>query len=294
MSTYTTAITSAALGLGIASSLVAIAPAEAFTFNFADGDWSHTVNGQTVNSTGWLGGATSGSITIDGITLSVTSSLSGTAETRDGRNLVEHTGEDSKTKGFSLSNKSKRDIYSGGNLNSYQRLDFSFSSAVNLSNFVLGDIDAAAVDKSFVDAVGAEGFSGGPGAAGTGLAALFSYAENTRLKTETVQTADGSLNFAVRDVAKYGLANSLSASQDEAYLAFDGPIDSFSLYFFNDTFRKAGGSARADQGHAITMFGGTATPPGATGAPEPFSIIGSGVALALGGMARRRNNKVIS
>jgi hypothetical protein len=291
MSTYTTTITSAAVGLGIMSSLVAIAPAQAFTFNFTQGNWTHTVNGQTVNSTGWLGGATSGSITVDGVTLSVNSTLYGTAETRDGRNLVEHTGTDSKTKGFSLSNLSKRDMYTGGNLTHYQRLDFSFSSAVNLSNFTIGDIDTAEVDKSFVDAVGAEGFVGSPGTAGTGLAALFSYANNTRLTTETVQTADGSINFAVRDVAQHGLDNSLSATQDEAYLSFASPIDSFSLYFFNDSFLKAPGSKpRADQGHAVTMFGGTAAVP-STGVPEPFSMVGGGIALALGGLARRRKNK---
>ncbi|NEO84154.1 MAG: hypothetical protein F6J87_07865 [Spirulina sp. SIO3F2] len=277
--------TSMAVGLGLISAIAAASSAEAFTFNFDNGNWTH--GNQT--SVGWLDGATSGSTTVGGITLSVNSTVFGGAQANE-NNLRDTTSQG--TIGFRLGNEQDTAIYRGGNLSAYQRLDFEFSTAVNLGDFIIGDIDTNDLATGFVDAVAVEGFNGSAGAIGTGLGAVYSFAQQTTLTTESIATENGEIDFVVRDVEQFGLQNSRSVDTDDAYISFDSPIRSFSIYYFNDALRKNGVESIAGN-QAVNLFEGngvsgfTAT----EAAPEPFSMIGGGLALALGGLARRRSKK---
>lgn len=212
----------------------------ATTFSFITDVWTNGANTQT----GYLDGASSGTLTKDGITLSFQHSFAGAAVAAT-RNLTLDFGNPT---GFVFGTKNDSNDL-GGTLLNYQRWDFSFSEPVILSSLGLDDVDSDKSDLSgtdgFRDAIAAEAFfSQAPGTIGTGLDAIFVFTAGTGLSSGNIATGGGqSIPYAIS-----GPAN--NPNNDPAFRTFlnfaDTPVTSFSIYSFSDR----------DNSHRVSIFQG--------------------------------------
>ena len=233
-------------------------------------------NGSTTQ-VGYKDGATSGSMTKDGITLTFTSSLVGTADPAT-RNLT-YVPSANPT-GFNFATQDDaNNLGSGGSLLHYQRFDFSFSQPVLLINLGIDDIDSDKSDllvgDGFRDAVAAEAFQGQNfGPIGSGYDADFTQNLGSSLSLGTIAAGSGqTLNYVLSGPA----GNPNNAPDYRAYVNFGNqPIQSFSLYVFSDR----------DNAHRISIFQSLFTVEGVEVVPEPSSALLGLAALPL--LMRRR------
>ncbi|MCW1883931.1 hypothetical protein OKA04_04275 [Luteolibacter flavescens] len=228
------------------------------TFSFITDVWTHESGSQT----GYQNGATSGSVTKDGITMNFHSSLSGDAMVGT-RNLTLVTS--GNPTGFNIATKEDANDLDGTLLN-YQRWDFTFSQPVILRNLGIDDIDSdkqnLSVGDGFRDALAAEAFEGQSfGPVGSGIDADFTQNLGSSLSIHTIAAGSGqSLNYVLSGPA----GNPNNAPAYRAYINFgDTPIQSFSLYSFSDR----------DNVHRVSLFQSMFQVEAAEVVPEPSSAL---------------------
>lgn len=240
----------------------------ATTFSFITDVWTNGSNTQT----GYLNGATSGTLTKAGLTMTFQSSFAGDAIAAT-RNLTLDNGNPT---GFVLgTNDDPNDL--NGTLLNYQRWDFSFTQPVLINSLIIDDIDsdnpnALTTTNGFRDAIAAEGFaSQTPGTLGTGIDVEFEFENPTGLIPGVILAGSGqSVNYVISP----GANNPNNAPIHRAYLSFgDTPVSSFSIYSFSDR----------SQSHRVTLFQGIIE---VTTVPEPSAAL-LGL-LGMGLLARRR------
>lgn len=244
-----------------------VSPA-ATTFSFITDVWTNGASTQT----GYLNGASSGTLTKDGLTMTFQSSYAGTGIAAT-RNLTLDNGNPT---GFVLGTNADANNLNGTLLN-YQRWDFSFSQPVLINSLIIDDIDsdntnALTTLNGFRDAIAAEGFaSQTPGALGTGVDVEFDFENPTGLIPGVILAGSGqSVNYVISPAAN----NPNNAPIHRAYLSFgDTPVSSFSIYSFSDR----------SQSHRVTLFQGIID---VTAVPEPAAAL-LGL-LSAGLLARRR------
>lgn len=142
-----------------------------------------------------------------------------------------------------MGNKNSSDhIISPNTLDGYQRWDFKFSGLVDLEDVTITDIDSSS--RSYIDAVIAEGFTtSNPGNIGTGIAPSYTNL-GSRLTTSSVNLpGGGSIDSVTDDVVGNGgyQGNPTSAVTNHADVTFAEPVDSFSLYLFNNEVNSSTG-----------------------------------------------------
>lgn len=260
-----------ASGLMAALALVSTRLDAATTFSFVTDTWTNGPNTQT----GYQNGATSGSITKDGITMTFQSTLSGDA-LAGSRNLSLVTS--GNPTGFNIATKEDSNDLNGSLLN-YQRWDFSFSQPVILRSLGLDDVDSDKLDLSvgdgFRDAIAAEAFEGHSfGPIGSGVDADFTQNLGSSLSLHTIAAGSGqSLNYVLSGPA----GNPNNAPAYRAYLNFgDTAVQSFSIYSFSDR----------DNVHRVSLFQSMFQVEAAEVVPEPSSALLGLAALPL--LLRRR------
>ncbi len=241
------------------------------TFSFVTDDWTNGASTQT----GYLDGATSGSVTKDGITLTFQSSFSGTADPST-RNLT--LVPVLNPTGFNMGTQDDANDLSGELLH-FQRWDFSFSQPVLLRALGLDDIDADREDLSigdgFRDAIAAEAFEGQNfGPLGSGVDADFSQNLGSSLSLGIISAGSGqSLTYVISGPA----GNPNNAPDYRAYVSFgDTPIQSFSIYAFSDR----------SNAHRVSLFQNLLQVEAVEVVPEPTTALLALAALPL--LARRR------
>lgn len=256
---------------------LASAPLEAATttFSFVGDVWTNGANTQT----DYLDGATSGTLTKDGITLTFQSTLVGTADAST-RNLTLVTS--GNPTGFNLGTQDDANDLDGTLLH-YQRWDFSFSQPVVLLNLGIDDIDSdqdelgLAGTDGFRDAIAAEAFQGEViGSIGSGIDADFSQNLGSSLSLGVISAGSGqSLNYVLSGPA----GNPNNAPDYRAYVSFGTtPIQSFSIYAFSDR----------DNAHRVSIFQSLLQVQAAEVVPEPSTALLALAALPL--LARRRRH----
>ena len=241
------------------------------TFSFVADTWT---NG-AVTQGHYLDEATSGTLTKDGITLTFSSTLVGTADPAT-RNLT-YVPSANPT-GFNFATQDDANNLNGSLLH-YQRFDFTFSQPVLLINLGIDDIDSDKTDLSvgdgFRDAVAAEAFQGQNfGPIGSGYDADFTQNLGSSLSLGTIAAGSGqTLNYVLSGPA----GNPNNAPDYRAYVNFGTqPIQSFSLYVFSDR----------DNAHRISIFQSLFQVEGVELVPEPSSTLLGLAALPL--LLRRR------
>jgi hypothetical protein len=258
--------------IAVALALVtARAGAATTTLSFVTDTWTNGSSTQT----GYLDGATSGKVSKDGVTLTFSSSIAGTADPST-RNLsfVPYLNP----RGFNMGTQDDANDLSGMLLN-YQRWDFSFSQPVLLRSLGIDDIDADREDLSigdgFRDAIAAEAFEGQNfGPVGSGVDADFHANLGANLSLGIISAGSGqTLNYVISGPA----GNPNNAPGDRAYINFGNtPIQSFSIYAFSDR----------DNAHRVSLFQSLLQVQTVTVVPEPSSALLAFAALPL--LARRR------
>ena len=125
------------------------------TFSFINDVWTNGGNTQT----GYLNGASAGTLTKAGLTMTFQSSFTGTAIAAT-RNLTLDNGNPT---GFVLGTNADANNLSGI-LTNYQRWDFSFTQPVLINSLIIDDIDSdrdpLPVVGGFRDAIAAEDVDG--------------------------------------------------------------------------------------------------------------------------------------
>ena len=239
------------------------------TFSFISDVWTNGGNTQT----GYLNGASTGTLTKAGLTMTFQSSYAG-AGIAATRNLTLDNGNPT---GFVLgTNVDPNDL--GGILANYQRWDFSFTQPVLINSLIIDDIDsdnpnALTTPNGFRDAIAAEGFaSQTPGTLGTGVDVEFDFEDPTGLIPGIILAGSGqSVNYVISP----GTNNPNNAPVHRAYLSFgETPVSSFSIYSFSDR----------SQSHRVTLFQGIIDVTAVV--PEPSAAL-LGL-LGMGLLARRR------
>ena len=253
--------------LAVALALVtAQAGAATTTFSFVTDTWTNDASTQT----GFLDGATSGTLTKDGVTLTFQSSFVGSADPGT-RNLtfVPHLNP----RGFNMATENDANDLTGA-LQHFQRWDFSFSQPVLLKNLAIDDIDADREDLTigdgFRDAIAAEAFEGESfGPLGTGMDADFSQDLGASLGLGIISAGNGqTLNYVISGPA----GNPNNAPDYRAYVSFgDTPIQSFSIYAFSDR----------DNVHRVSLFQSLLQVEAVSVVPEPSSALLAVAALPL-------------
>jgi hypothetical protein len=258
--------------LAVALALVtARTDAATTTFSFVSDVWTNGANTQT----GYLDGATSGSVTKDGITMSFQSTFVGTSDPST-RNLTFEP--QLNPTGFNMGSQDDENDLSGALLN-YQRWDFSFSQAVLLSELGIDDIDSDKEDLSagdgFRDAIAAEAFQGQNfGPLGSGVDADFSEDLGESLSLGVISAGSGqTLNYVLSGPA----GNPNNAPAYRAYVSFGNTaVQSFSIYAFSDR----------DNAHRVSLFESLLRVEAVEVVPEPSSALLAFAALPL--LARRK------
>lgn len=210
-----------------ACAVVAVAqPTQAAMVSFYDSLWDHGSGPQA----GWSDGATSGTTSVGGVNVTVTSSAVGGSTPVNGMHMS-NIDDAPNFVGFGLV-QDPSEANNSGSLSNYLRLDVAFSRAVILDPVAITDIDRTMPFFGLVDVAGywdvvaVEGFVGGLGAVGTGLAAQYSLTGND-----------------LEQISRYGLSALRAESggngqQDPANQAeFDfgaTEIRAFSLYYWNN------------------------------------------------------------
>jgi hypothetical protein len=259
--------------LGLAAACAVVTANGATTFSFITDVWTNGSNTQT----GYQNNASTGTLTKDGVTLTFSSSIAGTADPST-RNLTLDTS--GNPTGFILGTQDDANDLSGTLLH-YQRCDFSFSVPVILTSLGLDDVDSdqanLAGGNGFRDAIAAEAFfSQVPGAIGTGQDAGFIFTPDTSLSAGSIATGNGqSITYAISGPA----GNPNNAPSYRTFLDFGNtPISSFSIYSFSDR----------DNAHRVSIFQGILGINPAP-VPEPSALLFS--ALAVVPFLRRRRRR---
>lgn len=223
--------------LGLASA----SQAATTTFSFIADTWT---NGSSTQH-GYKNGATSGTLTKDGVTMTFTSSFSGTADPSTRNLTLDTTGNPT---GFILGTQDDANSLSGSLLH-YQRWDFSFSQPVLLTNLGFDDIDSDKTNLTgtdgFRDAIAAEAFTTAvPGAIGSGIDGHFTLTTGTSLIPGVIAAGTGqSLNYVISGPA----GNPNNAPAYRAFVDFGSvAVTSFSIYSFSDR----------DNAHRVSLFQG--------------------------------------
>lgn len=238
------------------------------TFSFINDVWTNGSNTQT----GYLNGATTGSLTKAGMTMTFQSSFAGAAIAAT-RNLTLDNGNPT---GFVLGTNADPNNLNGTLLN-YQRWDFSFTQPVLINSLIIDDIDSDNNNPlpntgGFRDAIAAEGFaSQTPGTLGSGVDVDFEFENPTGLIPGVILAGSGqSVNYVISPPA----TNPNNAPIHRAYLSFGNtPVSSFSIYSFSDR----------SQSHRVTLFQGIIE---VTAVPEPTAALLGLLGVAF--LARRR------
>ena len=181
--------------------------------------WAHGAGPQT----GWNDGELSGTTMVLGRTLTVTSSLFGTAQfTTDHASRI----NESFFTGFAFQlQPNTTDDNTGATLSNYMRLDFSFSSPIRLDQYTLTDVDRT--DGQWYDVIAAEAFTTAtPGAIGTGIDPVYSTNPTTNI---------GFANFFGLSASGPvgGTGNVQNTPENDISIAFADAVSSFSIYYWN-------------------------------------------------------------
>lgn len=232
--------------------------------------WDHGSGSQV----GWNDSEFSGTTTFSGRTLTLSTSAVGTAQfTGDHFARIDETF----FSGFAFQNDPSTTNNPTGPLANFARIDFSFDGPTTLDEYILTDIDR--VDGQWWDIVAAESFSTPtPGAVGTGTNATFDFNATTNLITGTI--------FGLQAAtAAPGTGNVLNTPENDAFVNFAGPFESFSIYYWNLNPPDSGASTQTI-GTRGNQFSVSAS------APEPGSGILASMAMFVGLAFRRKREPV--
>lgn len=164
----------------------------------------------------------------------------------------------------------------GAPLTNYGRIDFEFSTAVQLDSFTLNDVDRG--DINFYDIVAVEGFlTSDAGVLGTGFSPDYAFESITNLE----EVVDFGLN-AVRP--RIETTGTLQLPESDVTFSFTEPINSFSIYYYNANFADSdnGGQTIGISGNQFEVSEFVAA------VPEPGSVIVFCGSLFLLNLRRRR------
>jgi hypothetical protein len=231
-------------------------PARAEIVSFYNSQWDHGSGPQA----GWMDGATSGTTTAGGVSVTVTASTHGSADPIDGM-YMSHVDDAPNFEGFGLG-QDPSEANNGGSLSNFLRIDYEFSRAVLLDSFTITDIDRqmpflGIFDSGYWDVVAAEGFVNGLGAAGSGVAAEYALNGDTLLGVVDLYGLS-----AVRAVAG---GNGQQDVDNEALFHFGSTaVTAFSIYYWNN------GPATDGSTHQIIGLSDVSFQ--ATSVPEPASL----------------------
>lgn len=152
----------------IAANVMICASCQAEIISLDTNAWNHGSGAQT----GWNNGELNGTTTFGGGTVEITSRTIGTAQATS--NHMSRINE-SFFRGFAfqMDPGTTSPGVNGGGPTGYLRLDFEFSTQVNIDSFTLTDVDRA--NGQWWDTVIVEGFESGIGNPGSGTNANYSF-----------------------------------------------------------------------------------------------------------------------
>lgn len=162
-----------------------------------------------------------------------------------------------------------------GSLNSYLRMDVTFSAPVETSLF-LHDIDRS--QNNWVDTVFAESFTGSFGAVGTGDIADYTLGSNLDIVELHTQDLDSIIpETGTGDVSTGIIDFPTELTPHSAEIGFDDTIERFSLYYWNRDFQASNSD---NQRLILTAF--EVINPNPVAIPEPGSVALLSLAGAIG------------
>jgi len=228
--------------------------ANAELVSYDTSQWDHGSGPQV----GWVDGEFSGTTTVLGnITLDVTSSQNGTAQyTADHASRIDETF----FTGFAFQALPSTTVNTGVALTNYVRLDFSFSSPVNVVNYTLTDVDRT--DGQWYDVIAAEAFTTtAPGAVGAGIDPVYSTNTPSNIGFGTIHglAVSGPLN---------NTGNVQNTPENDIGIAFAEPVRSFSIYYWNLGTADSGATTQTI-GTRDNLFEISAVP---SSVPEPSAV----------------------
>ncbi len=199
----------------VAFSLIA-GTGNADTVSFDTSVWDHGSGPQM----GWIDGQTSGTTTVLGRTLTVSSTAFGTATpTADHFTRI----DESFFSGFAIQAIPNTTDQNGATLTNFLRIDLSFSAPIRLDEFTLTDVDRT--DGQWYDVIAAEAFTTtAVGAVGTGTSANYVGGSNIGFGTVAGLSAAGPLGAT---------GNVLNTPENDIDISFDSELSSFSIYYWN-------------------------------------------------------------
>ena len=239
--------------------------------DFVNGVWDHSAAGGSSANTGWDSSFSTGSTTVNGITVTLQSLTFGSA-TPSNRNL-EFSPIGAST-GLFFGNDGTTDLNSGA-LTNYQEWRFTFSAPVENLDWAIFDIDSRSGGPSaWRDALAAETWTSTVGAIGDGVGVDWDLA-GSELTTRSVFELD----HISRNTELFGLDNvNTDDLEGRAGLSTNGSFSVFSLYVFNDL---------DSVGNHNVVTEGTFSFNASTAVPEPASFMFTACLIA-GTLLRRK------
>lgn len=251
------------------------ATVHASVVSYDTSSWDHGSG----NQTGWNDGELSGTTTVDGVSLTVSSSRFGTAAY-----TADHLSRINETffTGFAFQLDPATTDQNSGSLTNYARIDFSFSDFVSLDNYTLTDVDRT--NSNWFDVVAVEGFtSSTPGAVGSGTGASYSFESPTNMQTDTLLGL-----FAARPRSNTG--NVQNTAPNDVNVSVASPIQSFSLYYwnFNNTDSTANTQTIGTRGNQFSVSSITVVPE-----PKLGIVLVSGFIMTVASRRRRQRCSIV-
>ena len=257
--------------MGVPACLLLALTANAAVVSFDTSNWDHGSGSQL----GWNDGEFSGTTSILGADVTITTTNVGTAV-----NAVNHFRRIDETffSGFAIQMIPATNGVTNP-LTNYNRIDFTFTNPVILESITLTDVDRAG--GQWYDLIATEAFTTTtPGALGTGISPNYTVGSN-------VFTVNPAPNFNSLDFA-LPFSNTGNVQNDptnDVTISFTDPIDSFSIYYLNNGGdNQAGTQTIGIRGNQFIV----------SVVPEPFAGVLVSLALTAAAFRRRRREQVPS